>query len=184
MRKALLSAIALCALTLFAAPANAAYILWDDNDLGQITVTAGDFEFGFSVNGSQLTIGLGNSGSITLVDADGQFSGSWFDLGQSVAGHTDVLFGLPSDPTAVTSGVEYTLATDGRVGTITGTFGGFNGIPYFGAGSTFAQDGHVELFNAPFLSMSFDSEAVPEPATLLMAVPAVGFFIRRRLRRR
>jgi hypothetical protein len=99
------------------------------------------------------------------------------------SGHTDILFALPSDPTAVTSGVEYTLSTDGFFGTISGTFGGFTGFPYFfTGGSTFAQDGHIEFFSAPFLSMSFDSEAVPEPATLLMVVPGVAFLLRRRAR--
>jgi hypothetical protein len=52
-----------------------------------ITISANDFERGFSVNGSQIQIGLHNPGSVSVPEAgsfvDGAaqttFSGSWID---------------------------------------------------------------------------------------------------------
>lgn len=38
---------------------HAAFVKVDDSDPGFLTITAGDFEGGFSVNGTLLTIGLG-----------------------------------------------------------------------------------------------------------------------------
>jgi len=185
MRKALFSALALCALTLFAAPANAAFITWDDSDPNNITITAGDFENGFSVDGNLLTSGLGNSASITFADGGHTFVGSWIDLGFSTGVHNETLFALASDPTAVTSGAEWTATTDGFLGTIAGSFGGFFGGPYFFTSNpTFLQNGQTQVNGEAFLSTSFTSEAVPEPATLLLGVPAVGLALRRRLRRR
>ena len=186
MLKALLPA--LFALALFAAPANAAFIVIDDSDLGSITITAGDFEGGFLVDGVLLTSGLGDSGSVTFTDGGHSFEGSWIDLGVTPPGfRVDLLFALPGDPTAVTSGLEFSATTDGFLATLFGSFGGFTGVPYFSTGlPTAAQDGHTELGEAPFLSVSFDSEAVdvpvPEPATLLMVGPALALLARRRRR--
>jgi hypothetical protein len=186
MRKVLLTASALCALTLCAAPAHAAFITWDDSDPNTITITAGDFEAGFSVDGNLLTTGLGNSGSITLPDTGHTFSGSWIDLGLSSGAHNEILFALAVDPTAVTSGAEWTPTTDGFFGTITGSFGGFNGSTYFFTSDpTFLQNGQTVFNGEPFLSISFTSEApaVPEPAMLLMGVPGAAYLLRRRARR-
>ncbi len=67
MRKILLASVAAFSLAAGAMePANAAFINIDDSDPNTITINAGDFEGGFSVNGNLLTSGLGNSGSITL----------------------------------------------------------------------------------------------------------------------
>jgi hypothetical protein len=184
MRKTILTAF--FALALAAAPAQAAFIAIDDNDLGSITITAGDFEAGFFVDGVLLTTGLGNSASITFADSGHNISGSWIDLGVSVPGQRlDINFALPGDPTLATSGIEFGVTTDGTFAALNGSFGGFTGIPYFvSAIPTVVQDGHIELGIAPFLSVSFDSEAaaVPEPATLLLAVPALAMYARRRRR--
>lgn len=75
--------VAVVASIWFSAPVSAAYVAIDDSDLTQVTITAGDFEGGFSVNGSLLTTGLGNSGSIMLADGGYSISGSWIDLGQA-----------------------------------------------------------------------------------------------------
>ena len=73
----------------------------------------------------------------------------------------------------------------GFLGTIAGSFGGFFGGPYFFTSDpTFLQNGQTQVNGEAFLSTSFTSEAVPEPATLLLGVPAVGLALRRRLRRR
>ena len=152
--------------------ANAAFIAIDDTDVDNITISAGDFEGGFTVNGNLLTAGLGNSATITLADSGYVFFGSWNDL--SVAtGTTQLLFALPGNPTDVTSGVDLTATTDGFVGTVTGGFGGYTGVPYFpSVDPTTLQDGHNEsTVGFAFLSVSFTSEpvaAVPEPATLVI----------------
>jgi len=54
------AAFSVAALTL-SVPASAAFITIDDSDLATITITAGDFEEGFFVDGNLLTSGLGNS---------------------------------------------------------------------------------------------------------------------------
>ena len=99
-----------------------------------------------------------------------------------------MLFSLNSDPTLVTSGIEFGVSTDGLNATLTGSFGGFTGVPYFSTGlPTFPQDGSTQPFSAPFLSGEFTSEAVdqviPEPTTMaLFGVLAVGGFGYRRWR--
>ena len=102
-------------------------------------------------------------------------------------GHTQLLFALSSDPTAVTSGVEFFYSTDGFDGSLSGSFGGFVGVPYFFTSDpTFPQNGPTQFSGVPFLSYSFTPEAVavPEPATLMLLGPAAAFFARRRFARR
>jgi len=165
--------------------AQAAYIVIDDSDIANITITAGDFEGGFSVNGSLLTTGLGNSGSITLADGGYTIDGSWIDLG-SPTGRVDILFALTGDPTRVTSGMEFAWTTDGFSGTLAGSFGGFTGLPYFTTGvPTFSQEtSGTQGGAAPFLSVSFTPEGqVPEPGTMLLlggALPLLYVASRRR----
>jgi hypothetical protein len=171
-------------LMLSAIPSQAAFISFDDSNPFTITVTAGDFENGFFVNGNLLTTGIGDSASITLPDGGNNFSGSWIDLGFSDGSQHQILFALPSDPTAVTSGATYSATTDGNNGTITGTFGGFVGTPYFGSAGTFPQDGSTQFDSEPFLTISFTSETpTPEPSTMLLMgslLPALFFVVRRR----
>ncbi|MBX9583347.1 MAG: PEP-CTERM sorting domain-containing protein [Gemmataceae bacterium] len=177
-------------LAALAAPAaNAAYITIDDSDPDSITITAGDFEGGFFVDGDLLTIGLGDSGSITLPDGGYLIAGSWIDLGEAGGDRVDVSFALSTDPTAVTSGVEFGAGSDGFFATLTGSFGGFTGFPYFfTADPTFPQDGSTVPFGVAFLSGSFTSEAaepaaVPEPATLALVAGVVPFAAAVRRRR-
>jgi hypothetical protein len=167
---------------LFAAPAHAAFILIDDTDLATITITAGDFEEGFFVNGVLLTIGLGSSGSITLPDGGNTIGGSWIDLGAAGGSRVDLLFALAGSPTGVTSGVEFGAATDGLLATLVGSVGGFTGLPYFiTALPTLLQNGQVAFSGMPFLSVEFRSEAVPEPA--LLALFGTALVVARRKRR-
>ena len=168
MRKRVLLAMFLGAL--FAAPANAAFINVNDNDLANITLTAGDFEGGFFVDGVLLTSGLGNSASITFADgAVHTVSGTWITNGL-VGPAVNILFALPASPTNVTSFLRLSMPSANN---LVGDFGGFTGATYFvTALATLAQNGQVVNAGLPFLSISFDSEApaqtVPEPATLLL----------------
>ncbi len=167
------------------APSQAAFISIDDSDPAFITITAGDFEGGFFVDGALLTIGLGSSGSITFPDGGHSISGSWIDLGATPAGaRVDLLFALASDPAFATSGIEFAASTDGFFGTLGGSFGGFiDPTLYFATPlPTTPQDGHTEFGSVPFLSVSFKSEAVlPTPGTLaLTGLLLVGLPLLRR----
>lgn len=176
-----------CAATLAAAcalPAHAAFITIDDSDPSTITITAGDFEGGFSVNGSLLTSGVGNSGSITLPDGGYSIDGSWIDLGRADLTRVDILFALAGDPTFSTSGVEFGATSANGMATLTGSFGGFiDPSLYFSTTrTTHLQDGRTVLGDTAFLSVSFRSEAtdVPLPGTLALAGLGLVALARRR----
>ncbi len=154
------------------APAQAAFITIDDSDPSFITITAGDFEGGFFVDGVLLTTGLGSSGSITFPDGGHSISGTWIDLGATAPGsRVDILFAVASDPAFATSGVEFGASTDGLSATLGGSFGGFiDPSLYFPTAlPTFLQDGSTQFGGLPFLSVSFKSELVPTPGTLALA---------------
>lgn len=147
----------------FTASAQAAYISIDDSDVNLITITAGDFERGFSVNGIPFASGLGVSDSITLLDGGHSFEGSWIDLGLSGAGAASTIyFSESSNPTGITSGVGAYANSNGFLGTLNGsTFGGFNGGVYFIAAGAFDQNSGTQGGALPFLSIAF----TPEPTT-------------------
>jgi len=176
-----IKALAVAALASVVLPAQAAYISIDDSNASTITITAGDFEGGFYVNGSLLTTGLGNGGTLTLADGlTYTFSGSWIDLGLS-SGSTDRFFGIGN---VVYSGVESTASSDGYWGTISGYFSGFDPAVHGGtSAATMPQDGSSADFSYPYLSASFRSESVPEPGTLGLlgaGLALLGFGQRRR----
>ncbi len=179
--------VAIAASIGFSAPVSAAYVAVDDSDATHVTITAGDFEGGFSVNGSLLTTGLGNSGSITLIDGGYNISGSWIDLGGQANGQrVDILFALMGDPTFTTSGIEFgaTSSATSAFATLNGSFGGYidPSLYFTTALPTVLQDGRTEVGGLPFLSVSFKSEmSVPAPGTLaLLGVGFAGLAIGRR----
>lgn len=61
-KSSVLSSLAMC----LTAPAHAAFVTIDDSHPDLVTITAGDFEGGFFVNGTLLSSCLGSSASITL----------------------------------------------------------------------------------------------------------------------
>ncbi len=180
------SFLAVCALSCLAAyTTQAAYITVDDSDPNNMTISAGDFEFGLSINGNLFTSGLGSGNTQVFPDGGFSISGSWIDLGQS-SGSVKLLFADPGNPTAVTSGIELTATTDGFNGSLLGSTGGYTGIPYFfTADPTFPQQGGTQFGSFPYLSIAFTPEhaAVPETGSSLalfgLAVSALGVMSRR-----
>jgi hypothetical protein len=185
MRNLVLAGVSALAVGVLASPnADAAFLLIDDTDPATITVTAGDFEGGFSIDGTELTIGLGASASITLPDGGYSISGSWLDLGLG-GPRADVLFALTGTPSDVTSGIEFGTTTDGSSSTLFGSLGGFTGSAYFFTALPTLTQGAVGVAGVPFLSVEFRSEpvaAVPAPMSLaLFGVALLGLAgIRRR----
>lgn len=159
-------------------PAHAAFITIDDSALNTITITAGDFEGGFSVNGTLLTSGLSNSNSITLADGVAHnFSGS-FDLMQNFLQLQVFAFLEYVGLAGLTySGVQLIGTAGGFFGAVSGEFSGFDPLvfhgPVIGVGP---QDGSTFAFDLPYFSTSFKSEAsVSEPGTIaLLGLGLVG----------
>lgn len=157
--------------------AEAAYISIDDSDPTTVTITAGDFEGGFSVNGTLLTTGLGQSASITLPDEGYFIEGSWIDGGAADGTSVAIFFALAGDLSFATSGVEFSATSDGQMATLAGSLGGFvDPSLYFPSPvPTVLQDGRTADGSTSFLTVSFTSEAVnvPEPASWLLALGGV-----------
>ena len=172
----------------FSAPASAAFITIDDRNVNSVTISAGDFEGGFFVNGDLLTTGLGNSGSVTLADGGFTISGSWIDEGGADDLRVDILFAFLTDIFVVISGIEFGTTTDGQMGTLSGSFGALIDFPYFDTGlATFDhKDPTTRFGGVPFLSVAFTPEIpvvvqVPEPGTLaLLGVAGLAAALRRR----
>ena len=174
--KQLAKALAIAACSLTTLSASAAYINIDDSDINTITISAGDFENGFYVNGTLLTSGLGGSGSLTLADGGYTISGSWIDLGQAGGDRIDLLFALLGNPAFTTSGIEFGATTDGSFGTLNGSFGGYvdPSLYFFTGLPTLEQNGQTGYGAIDFLSVSFISESVPEPGSLALAGLAIS----------
>jgi VPDSG-CTERM motif len=162
----------------------AAFINIDDSDVNNITLTAGDFEGGFYVDGILLTTGVGYSGSITFSDtADGQytgfpfhsFSGRWIDLSQTgtLPVYSADLFGAGGNTFSYFERNTQSLTSFGN---IVGYYAAYNGTSHFSTSNPLsAQDGHTEYGGVPFLSWSFKSESaesVPDTSATLALLGA------------
>jgi hypothetical protein len=182
IRQTLLAAAAAFAL---AGAAQAAFLIIDDSDPSTITITAGDFEDGFFVNGDLLTTGLGGSNSITLPDGPGFLFGSWIDNGQTPVAPFLLLFSPTAGGSSVTSGAEIAASSSNGIGTIAGSFGGFTGMEYFvTTDPTFGQNDGEQGLALPFLEITFIPEPTGVPAPAGLALFGLGLLGLAALRRR
>jgi hypothetical protein len=143
------------------------------------------YEFGFNVNGSQTTIGLGNSATTPVsqtgafVDgaAKNTFSGSWIDNGASVPVSATVFF---TDPSGGISDVfSYTYGpSSGGDGFLSGFMisGMLTAADLAAVGITptaTAPEGQLFVFSNAFVRAQVLGSPVPEPSTWAMMM--LGF---------
>ncbi len=161
-----------------------------------ITVSACDFEGGFSVNGTAYgACGVGAGGSMVFPESGGpiSFTGSWIDLGLSGAGSRTIYFLIPGSTDEISDIFSYDWSTDGLLGTIIGSFtsdfGGSLGLLPAGTdpGDVFVADGSAVGFGLAFLSgsvLSLNAAVIPEPGTLaLLSLSLLGLAVIRRGKR-
>jgi hypothetical protein len=172
--------------------AMAANILVTDKSPSGIAFAVGNFEDGFSVDGTQLGIGLGNYPPAKFAATSPvSFSGSWIDFGETQTSSETYYFVNPSQPSDVVDVFSYTTSSHGFFGTITGTVTSYIGMGTEGAlppgvppADVLLANGQPFNFIEPFLTGTFVSVAVPEPSSLMMAATAgvmgLGFWLRRR----
>jgi hypothetical protein len=154
-----------------------------------ITISANDFERGFSVNGSQIQIGLHNPGSVSVPEAgsfvDGAaqttFSGSWIDRSAVTPVSATIFF--TEHGNSVSDVLNYNYSTAGGLGHLTGyVISDVNGVLPRGQlaklgiiATATVSEATPFAFNNAFISATFQSDvdAIPEPATWAMMV--IGF---------
>jgi hypothetical protein len=159
------------------ATAAAITIVDGTNDI--ISVSACDFEGGFSVNGVAMGVcNVGAGGIITVPEANGpvSFTGVWIDLNQ--AGNFTRTIYLTEGPGNVLSDIfTFTVAEIGNNrARITGTFTSSDslGLVPVGTdpGNIFNEDLGLVGFGAAFLGGSVQSDPstseVPEPASIVL----------------
>lgn len=158
--------------------AKAAAITIDDTSPNNtITISVNDFEYGFFVNGTLFQQGLNNGQSITLTEnLPVSFSGQWIDLGESIPVNKTIYFVKPDTPTLISKIFNYSVSTDGSVGTILGTFqsdlaGNLGSLPLgVDPANVFIENGQSVPFSAAYLGgriLSDTPETVPEPTSTL-----------------
>lgn len=167
--------------------ASAAHITIDDTDIDTYTVSWNYFEGGVTVNGTSFA-GIA-TGSATFDDSVHlTFDGYWIDTGDvtAVSGTFELgsVFGAPGD---ITSSIGFVVTPDGPSYANVGLdFDAFTGSVY-GAGPTSYFQGDVLSFGAPFLGITYHSEAadtapVPAPASLaLLGLGLLGLGLRRKV---
>lgn len=143
---------------------------------GSITVTGGQFEYGFSVNGSQIQSPSNTAtGSTTVSEASGpfNFNGTWITNNAPMPFSSQVLF-LDSTNNNLVSDIlnlSYAANSDGTA-TINGSFQSGNlGLlsSYSGYTGTFVEGSGNYNFSAPYLSgVVASTNDVPGPSSFLM----------------
>jgi hypothetical protein len=176
------SALGTAACLLACTAAKGSFISIDDTSPNEtITITANDFEGGFSVNGNLIQQGLGNPGSVTLPETGPiTFLGRWIDLGQTVAGTRDIYLVEQNDPTQISDILRLIFSRDvaNGFGVIQGLFLSDSetslgllppGVP---AGDVFVESpGLIVPFSAPFLQGIVQSDV--DPVTVPDSGPGV-----------
>ena len=188
-----LAALALCAM--LASSAHAAAISIADT-ADTITVSACDFEFGFSVNGIQMgPCGVGAGGSLSFPEANGPvtFNGTWtYSAPADNLNFTRTIYLVEAGaPSVISDVLTYTVQSLGLCceatisGTFTSDFENNLGLLPVGVNpaDVFIENGRPVPFGAAFLSGEINSDAdtsVPEPGTLvLLASGLAGLGVRR-----
>lgn len=179
MKKLALSIPAIAALACAAPSANAAFIFFNDAGSSEnVIVSAGDFERGFSVNGSLITSGLGHHATVTEPESF-TYSGSWIDEGRSTPGtFAQVAF----DGKILSDENVYTVSTAGGFGTITGSFCSDPTVCTIPTGAKVTTVPEGASFSQPFLSARWVSD--PEPASGLVVLAGLAGLCWVRSRRR
>lgn len=175
----------------------AALIIDDTSPNDTITFSLNDFEGGFTLDGSQVQIGLNNPISVTVPESEAgistvhTFSGRWIALGQVTSGVHVVAFAESGiDPAnGVSDILTYTYDNAGDFGTITGSFvSDTESLLPLPAEGAFIVDGEQLDFSNAFLTAiaTSDVEAtIPEPGTIALlgiGLAGLGFSRRRKLR--
>jgi hypothetical protein len=193
MNRLISTCLAVSAIALIAPnPANAAALFINDAGTeGSIVFSIGQFEGGFSLNGTQVQIGLG---STTVTVSEGTtapitqtFSGTWLTPGGITASTQTIAFQEGSTPTSagvsdiLTLNFSNTTLNGAAAGLLTGTFQSDldPALLPLPAGATVVSEATPFVISAPFLlgsATSDPAEAVPEPATLaLLGGALLGF---------
>lgn len=157
---------------LLAMPARSAYLIIDDSDVNTMTITAGNFEGGFFVDGVLLSAFF--QGTVTVQDGAHQLSGMFVDIGRSTLDPSVLLtFGTSS----VTSGVALTSTTDqsGFSGIVNGMAYGYTGTPFLASVPLYGQGGlpRSASLAGGLLTVQFIPE---EPGVVSDAASSLGLF--------
>jgi hypothetical protein len=155
-----------------------------------ITFSVGQFEEGFSVNGSQIQRGLGG-GSISVNEAgsfvDGAaqttFTGTWIDEGATTPTSATIFFTEAGG--GISDVLNYNYSTSSGLGTVSGyvisdTESALSVADLASLGITptaTVSETNAFIFNNAFITASFQSD-VPEPSTwamMLLGFAGLGF---------
>jgi hypothetical protein len=170
-------------------PAGAAALDINDTGPASIVFSMNDFEGGFTLNGTQVQIGLNNLASVTVPEGTvATFSGDWI-TGGLVPSSGTIAFtenGIPASQ-GVSDILTFAYTPGALGGHLTGTFQSDldPGLLPLPAGATVVS-GESFVFNNGNITAAARSDVeVPEPATVaLLGGALVGFGVIRRRRNR